>query len=209
MSYGQYESSRHSGEPVNLYYFEYGGGDLDFFAYTDAETPVTFGVTKAGLPMVYLSLPIERGKITSSGTLDKSNLTISTPHDSDLANLYLIYPPSDVTTLVMRQGHINDPLLDFKVVWSGLVLSCARKGSKAEFTCRPVSSSLRRNGLRRRYQFGCPHPLYGPDCRASKVAATRTTTVTGFCDAVTPRMVLAKMFGNALVSFSPLCLISC
>jgi hypothetical protein len=102
---------------------------------------------------------------------------VTTPHDSELAALYLIYPPSYVTTLVMYQGHVNDEDKDFRVAWSGKVLSCARKGSKAEFTCEPVSTAMRRNGLRRRYQFGCPHALYGDDCRASKVRATTVVTV--------------------------------
>jgi hypothetical protein len=36
----------------------------------------------------------------------------------------------------------------------------------------PISASMKRNGLRRRYQYGCPHVLYGPLCRADKTAAT-------------------------------------
>ena len=45
--------------------------------------------------------------------------------------------------------------------------------------CEPISSSLRRPGLRRHYQLGCPHVLYGDQCRADKAAATVTTTVAG------------------------------
>nr|WP_277923451.1 DUF2163 domain-containing protein [Sphingomonas sp. TREG-RG-20F-R18-01] len=152
--------------------FRYGDQGTQVYSYCDAEQPIVMqGVT-------FKPIPIDRTKITTSGTLDKANVTITTPQDSELADLYLIYPPSAVTTLVMYQGHVDDPDDDFRVIWSGRVMACARKGSKAEFTCEPVSTSLRRNGLRRRYQFGCPHELYGPDCRASKIRATINATVT-------------------------------
>lgn len=171
MTFANHESSRFSGEPVNLYLFEYGDGETEFFAYTDWEKQVTHS------DVTFDPLPIDRTKLTSSGTLDKSKVTVSTPQDSDLAKLYLAYPPSSVTTVTMYQGHVSDTDQEFKVVWSGRVMSCARKGSKAEFNCEPVSTSLRRNGLRRRYQYGCPHVLYGDQCRASKAAATTVVEV--------------------------------
>jgi hypothetical protein len=173
MTFSARESSRYLGEPINLYLFRYGGLDAEVFAYTDAEVPVVYG------GVTYNPLPIDRGKITSSGSLDKANVDVTTPFDTDLARLYLSRPPSSITTLIMRQGHINDPDQDYKVTWTGKVISCARKGSKAVFTCLPVSTSLLRNGLRRRYQFGCGHALFGPDCRASKAAATTAVVVTG------------------------------
>lgn len=176
MSFGNYEGSRFSGEPVNLYHFKYGENDNEFYAYTDAEQPITHPSTGPE-SVIYAPIPIDRGKITSSGSLDKSNMKISTPYDCALADLYLSYPPSYVTSLIMYQGHVSDADQDFKVVWSGRVMSCARRGSQAEFTCEPISTSLRRNGLRRRYQFGCPHVLYGDDCRADKARATASVTV--------------------------------
>lgn len=183
MAFGGFEASRFSGEPVDLYFFRYGPEAKNFFAYTDAEEPVTFGEDDDGDPIVYQPIPIDRGKITSSGTLDRANLPVRTPHNSDLANLYLIFPPSSVTTLILRQGHRLDPDQEYKVVWSGRVISCARKGSEAEFTCEPISTALRRNGLRRRYQYGCPYVLYGGDCGASKPAATTATTVSSYSGA--------------------------
>lgn len=168
MTIASHESSRFSGEPVNLYFFQYGVAPTEYHAYTDAEQPVEHsGVT-------YRPLPIDRGKISASGSLDKANVPVTTPHDCELARLYLTYPPSRPTSLIMFQGHVNDADQQFKVVWTGTVISCARKGSRAEFTCQPISVSLRRNGLRRRYQYGCPHVLYGEDCMANKDIATRT-----------------------------------
>jgi hypothetical protein len=47
----------------------------------------------------------------------------------------------------------------------------------------PVSTSLRRPGLRRHYQYGCPHQLYGPHCLANKAAATVASTVASLAGA--------------------------
>ena len=182
MSFNSYESSRCSGEPVNLYLFRYGDDALSYFAYTDAEDYISVPTITDddGNIISFQPVPIDRSKITSSGSLDNANVTVTTQQDSGLANLYLIYPPSSVTTLVMYQGHVDDTSMEFKVVWSGKVLSCARKGANAEFTCQPISTALRRNGLRRRYQYGCPLVLYSQgnaQCNASKSAASVTTVV--------------------------------
>lgn len=191
------ESSRFSGEPVTLYLFVYGESASSVLSYTDAEQPISSGVNPVnGAPLVYAPIPIDRGKIAISGTLDKASLTISTPVNTDLAQLYLKYPPSSKTGIVIRQGHIADN--DFKVVWTGRVMSCQVKSSQANFSCEPSSTSLRRNGLRRRYQYGCPLVLYGLDCRASKAAATVTATVTSVSGS---RVTLAEGWaGQALAA---------
>src|SRR5690606_25380278 len=137
-----------------------------FYAYTDAETAVVFeGIT-------YVPIPISRSAVKASGTLDKSALKVSVPINAEIAELFRIYPPAQVVTLVIRQGHIGDPDSEFLVHWSGRVLSTERKDSECEFSCEPIATSMRRTGLRRHYQIGCPHVLYGPRCRASKALAT-------------------------------------
>lgn len=179
MTFAAKETSRAAGEPINLYKFVYGDLDFQVFGYTDAEQPVA--VTDVDdVTVTFQPAPVDRTKLTASGSLDKSKVTVTLPQNCDLAALYLSYPPSSVTQLIMYQGHASDPDAEFKVVWTGKVLGCTRKGSKAEFTCEPVSTSMRRNGLRRRYQYGCPLVLYGigpRQCNANKAAATQATTV--------------------------------
>lgn len=171
MSFENYEESRDDGEPVDLYLFRYGTTANAYYAYTDAEQPITIeGVT-------YVPIPIERGKFTASGTLDKTALEVQCPINADISNLFRVYPPGQVVTLVIKQGHVNDADQDFKVIWTGRVIQCERKDSTATLACEPISTSLRRNGLRRNYQLSCPHVLYGAQCKASKIAATTTTEV--------------------------------
>ncbi len=172
MSFSNTEVSRFRGSPVTLFLFIYGNGPSSYYAYTDAEEEITFE------GKVYQPVPIGRGDINSSGTLDKATIDISMPRDLALTELFRVYPPSQVVNLIIRQGHLNDPDDQFLVCWSGRVLSCARQNNEAVFSCEPISTSLTRNGLRRNYQYGCPHVLYGPQCRANKTAATTTVTPT-------------------------------
>jgi len=171
MTFETREESRYLGEPVDLFYFRYGSAANAFYAYTDAEQAITFD------GVVYQPIPIKRGNFTASGTLDKTVLTLNCPINTDIANLFRVYPPGQVVTLIIRQGHVNDPDNDFPVIWTGRVIQCERDGSEANLSCEPVSTSMRRSGLRRNYQLSCPHVLYGPQCKASKLAATTTTQV--------------------------------
>ena len=172
MSFSGREESRFFGKPVSLYLFQYGESASSYYGYTDAEHEITFD------GKVYQPVPIERGNITASGTQDKITIDISMPVDLPLSELFRVYPPSQVVTLILRQGHVDDPDQQFLVCFSGRVLSSARKKNESVFSCEPIATSLSRNGLRRNYQYGCPHVLYGTMCRANKAAATTTITPT-------------------------------
>ncbi|MDH3233768.1 MAG: phage BR0599 family protein [Alphaproteobacteria bacterium] len=177
MSFEPIETSRELGVPINLYQFIYEGdvGDspasLSVFAYTDSEETVFHDGT------VYEPIPISRDKIRASGTLDKSAMRVRMPRDVALLALFIVWPPSQPVTLIIRQGHITDPDSEFGVIWSGTVLAVERDGDECVTTGEPISSSLRRSGLRRPYSLGCPLALYKGLCTASEAAATVTATV--------------------------------
>ncbi len=171
MTFETLEESRCLGQPVDLYYFRYGTTASAYYAYTDAEEPVTFD------GVIYEPKPIQRGAINSSGTLDKSALTVDLPTSCDVAELFRIYPPGRSVALIIRQGHLGDADNDFKVIWSGRILSSSREDSVDSLTCEPLSTAFRRSGLRRCYQYSCPHALYGEQCKASRLAGTSAATV--------------------------------
>lgn len=166
MPFGIFEGSRASGIPVDLYMFRYGSQANAYYSYTDAEDPVVYDGIE------YQPIPIQRGDISSSGTLDKSALSITVPISAGIAGLFRVYPPSQPVTAIIRQGHLNDPDAEFLAAWSGRIIQCERDESEATLTCEPIATSMRRAGLRRHYQIGCPHVLYGPQCRANQLAAT-------------------------------------
>lgn len=170
MTFADREESRNKGAPVDLYLFRYGTAPNAYYAYTDSEKAEVFnGIT-------YQPIPITRTAISASGTLDKATLKVTAPINTSIADLFRIFPPAQVVTLTIRQVHLNDPDYEALVNWSGRVLGTEREGSEIEFACEPIGTSMRRTGLRRHYQIGCPHVLYGKRCKANKALATINRT---------------------------------
>lgn len=177
MTFATYEESRDDGGPVQLYLFRYGTEAGEYYSYTSHTDDLTIDHGGSVGEVTYTPVPVQRDNITSNGTLDKSALKLNLDIGTDLAELFRVYPPSNVVTLTIYEGHIDDPDGQFVVVWAGRVISAMREGSELSLSGEPVSTQLRRPGLRRNYQYGCPHQLYGPHCMADKESATVTATV--------------------------------
>lgn len=184
MTFSSREVSRALGSPMEIYLFRYGPEQTDFFAYTDNERAVQTVV--AGVnnddPITFAPVPISRDDITAKGSLDRQSLEIRMDYDLELVTLFSDYPPSDVVTISVFGGHRGEA--EIKGVWFGRVLGFRAEGTEAIFNCEPVSSSLKRPGLRRHYQYGCPHVLYGPQCKASRAVATADFVTTAVSRAV-------------------------
>lgn len=163
MNYDLIETSDALGEPLDLYRFSYGGGAANIFCYTDAD----FEIIHAG--DVYQPAPIERGSIVTAETLDKASLDVTLPHDTEVAELFLTQPPAATVALTVFRCHWDadaGAITPPQTIWIGRVLGCSREDYLASLSCEPASTSLHRIGLRRHYQYMCPHVLYGPHCRA-------------------------------------------
>lgn len=170
MTFDARERSRATGHPINLYDIRYGPESGSIKYYTNLATAFTFN------SKTYEPLAIRHSDVVSSGNLDKTTLDLEVPESSFLADLYGAEPPSSVVSVIIRQGHVDD--LDFKVCWAGRVLGATYRETLLVLECEPISSSLRRTGLTRNYQYACPLVLYGSQCRASKAAATTVVTIT-------------------------------
>jgi hypothetical protein len=172
MSFSAREKSAANATPVNLYLFEYGTLTTSIYCYTDAEEPIELPHPTSGSPLVFLPIPISRSNIHSSGSADNSAVTVEMPKNTDFANLFTVYPPSGVVFLTLFMGHPEDG--EYRIIWSGKVLSRAIEKEMAKFRCDHAVSSLSRNILRRNWQYSCAHPLYLSPCNANKAAATAT-----------------------------------
>lgn len=188
MSFDQRENSRYSGTPVSLYLIQGAensdeGGNIGPFGFNNGETIINrkIGVNDLGQDIIlpFYPWPIKNSAITHDGTLDKSDVTISMSLGSEIDQLFLAYPPSQVVNLTIFEGHIGDPATEenYPAIWLGRILGSTYKKNEIELSCQPVSTSLKRPGLRRNYQIGCPHVLYGSQCRASRAAATVARSV--------------------------------
>lgn len=176
MSFLTRELSRALGVPYTAYHIKYGDDAAAYYAYTDAAQEISAPGSLAGETVTYEPAVISHEDITTSGTLDKQQLVVEVPRTSPLVDLFIIYPPSQVVQLTIRQGHVGSTD-SVPVKWSGRIVAMTLEGSTAKFSCEPILTSMRRNGLRRNYMIGCPYALYSDSCRANKTAATTNVIV--------------------------------
>lgn len=172
MSFATIEISREEGQPASLYLIQWGSAASSYFAYTDAEAPITFdGIT-------YEPIPIGRSNYEASGTLDRKALDISLTPNAGICRMYATNPPSEKVGMTIRQGHLNDPLSEWPVAWTGVIKNVNWEPPLAKIVAEPLDTVLARPGLRRHYMYGCPHVLYGDQCKANKEVLKRTLTPT-------------------------------
>lgn len=202
MSYDLIERSVDLGSPVTLFEFIYGATSGDAYRYSTTVDAVTL----AGRAWQPHSL--KHTEISSAGSLDKAELTISARADIEVARLFIAAPPSQPVVVNIWRGHAlteTNGWDEFVRIWTGRVLNTDWQESEVEFKCEPVATSAKRIGLRRYYQYGCPHVLYGRACTVSEVANTAQANVistanssTAIVQLVSPpaSVTIAKLIGG-------------
>lgn len=136
--------------------------------------------------ITYTPAAISLGEIKAVVVPDEQGeLEITIPENLGLALHYQSSTPRKPMFLTIYEGQADDPDRQFVMAWSGRVISAKRtiRSHTVTLSCEPLSSSLERNGLRRLYQYGCPHVLYGDQCGASiKAASVRFSPEVGAWD---------------------------
>lgn len=175
MTYLATETSIELGSPVELYDFgylttewNYTSGDSEFY---DAATGKS-----------YSPIAMTRNNIEFSSDFSRGELELVMRHDVPLIDLFRTAAPSGVVSLTVRKVHRLDGAIEIITVWKGRVLNVKWGGSEVALSCQGIRSSLMRFGLRRQFQFNCPHVLYGPACGVDKLdfeLVGNTLSVTG------------------------------
>lgn len=195
MTYDTIERSVEGGAPVELYEFTRG---TVVSRFTSADADHTLGANS------YTAAPLKRSQIESSVERARNAITVTCARNFPIADLFRVSPPTDIITLTIRRVHRGDT--DAAVVWVGRVLNCSWDGAQATLSCEPVLSSMRRIGLRRKYQRQCPHVLYqqGPGlCNVTRAAHSTTTTVTGISGTqLTVNALASKPYGGGFVEWT-------
>lgn len=124
----------------------------------------------------YISSTISISKISQSDEIAKSDLTITVPRDSAIAERFRIIPPAEPMTIVVKRAQFGTA--GFIIVWQGRVVSVSWSGAEAVITCEPIYSTIRRPGFSRYYSNVCGHSLYGPKCRVIAELYKETAMVT-------------------------------
>lgn len=185
MTYDALEESRTQGQPISLYFIRYGEPEDAYYAYTSAEQQVVYTFDSDLGPVAFQPIAITRGEINASGALDRAELEVRVPLSAGINAVFAGFPPSQVVAMFIFDGHFGEP--EFKTVWMGRLTAQAFEDEEAVYTCEPASTSLKRVGLQRFWQRGCPLVLYSQGwkkCNANEAAATTSVLTTAIDGAI-------------------------
>ena len=168
MSYTEREQSDYAGKPLELYRFAMGGR---LWLYTSADHEVAYGSD------VYQPCYIKRGGFTKGGDARKSSIDIEMGPSNELALIFRTGWLPGLMVVTIYRHHYEDA--DFSVLWKGRVTGCKWAGSVATLTSESVFTLFQRAGLRRMYQIGCPHVLFGTACGLNADSWKVVATVAG------------------------------
>jgi uncharacterized phage protein (TIGR02218 family) len=176
MSFASFETGP-EGYPIELYLFKRGLSER--YTLTSSDSVIDY------LSEQYLPIQIERGKVEVNTEMERSPIKIKIQRNAELLTNFVTFPPTEIMTLTISRFHKNDtPTPEVAVVWQGRVLSAEWQGSQATLDCEPVFTSLKRPGLRRKYQAQCPHILYGAECKLDRFVYDVTDNLTAVSGSV-------------------------
>jgi uncharacterized phage protein (TIGR02218 family) len=180
-TYAQAEVSAHGGRPVEMFRFVYGS---QVWTYSSGPEVEYNGET-------YVGYPIGRDEMQQTKDLHKSALEILLPRTSELSLLYLAGSPENIITVTVFRTHVG--VSDGPVVyWKGRIVSVEWPDpATAKLSCESVFTSLKRPGLRARYQRMCRHALYSEQCGVDKATYAVAGTVSAINAAKTVLTVSA------------------
>lgn len=127
---------------------------------TSGDTPVTHNLED------YAPHAMGRTEVESKIELSRQNLEVSMGMDDPIARRWLTTVVDGVVTLTIFSKEAETGMVN--VVWKGRLTAVKPTLSTIKLVFESVYTSLRRPGLRRRYQKNCPHVLYGRGCRLDK-----------------------------------------
>lgn len=173
MTYEASEQSVAGGQPFYLYRFTQG---LSEWRFTSRASD-WLTVDEEEEPVIWEASSISHGAVTDSSDMERAKLELALPLSDGFARRFL-QPPGNVPTHVtIFRGHEAVPD-ETRAHWKGKILGADIEGARILLNCESVISTLRRAGVRAKYQRLCRHVLYGSGCRLNIeehfVAATAT-----------------------------------
>ena len=153
--------------------------ELYNFEAVHNNTTVVTGLTSSSASvdfngLTYEPTPIGRGKIVSTSQLSKAKLKVKMSLSSDFAASRLNPSVDDILNLTLYTKINGDAPT---VTWTGRLASVSAEGKVITLIFETVFTSMRRTGLRKKYQRTCPYSLYGKGCKADRTNFSDTETV--------------------------------
>lgn len=159
MSFFSVETSRSTGQPIELYEFTYG---ILVYRYNTTASEVTVN------NFSYLPMQLSRNAITLTNDIRRSQLTISAPSSFEITNLFRVSIPATPISVVIKKKHRNDS--GVVTEWVGRIITAEWKHSGVQIYCESYYSAIQGNANMRYYGYSCPHMLFGNRCKVNKIS---------------------------------------
>jgi len=153
MSYDAFETSTQDGKPVYKIFFVQGTNE---YRYTTASYFISDS------DGTWTPAPIRASSVTQTNELAKNGIKLTLPRTNDFAGLFLGRVPETTTSVTIFRAH--DGEVEDRVWWRGRVAGVDITRDEVTLDCEDIFTSMRRPGLRARYQKGCRHALYSSEC---------------------------------------------
>lgn len=170
-------------KPKELYRFTE-GSQVWTFTSSDADE-IYSGET-------YYSITIGRDESEQKNELSKANINVTVSLDNEMGRRWMKSILDTAVGLTIFSKDVESG--DVSVIWKGRLASVKPDTSSIKLVFESVFTSLRRPGLRGKYQRSCPHVLYGRGCNLDKddfavssaITAVSGATVTATAAALQP-----------------------
>lgn len=168
MSYDAIDSSIEDGSVVELYEFVQG---VSRYTYCSTEEAVLYQ------SQIFKPFAGSRKSIKQTTDVLKDTISFVFPRGDVFASQYLGFAPDELVTVAIYRGHTTDVLGEFNVYWKGRVIGTKTSGNEISIDCESVFTSIRRPGLRARFEYNCRHSLYSAGCNVNREAYKTTGAV--------------------------------
>lgn len=135
--------------------------ESEVWTYTSGDTAVTY------MGETYEPIPLGRSETETKNELSRANIEVKLDLDNEMGKRWL---HDLVETLVGLTIFEKDEDGEIGIVWKGRLSGLKPSMSEIVLNFESVFTSLRRPGLRARYQRSCRHMLYSRGCGVSKEA---------------------------------------
>jgi len=122
----------------------------------------------------YVPTASGRSEVENKSELARSNLEVSLNIDHELSQRYMTTVVDEVVSLTLFTDDGTATLF----AWKGRLASVKPEGGVMKLIFESIYTSLRRPGLRERFQRNCRHALYGRRCKADMGDFEESSTAT-------------------------------
>jgi uncharacterized phage protein (TIGR02218 family) len=159
-TYLQYENSVEAGQPMELY--KVTSGPLPVIALTSGDQDILHAGN------TYVPSTLKRSEVSQSQDINKASLTLTCTKNNPIAELFRTGPPTYTVFITIFRQHSGENNADFVVLYKGRINACRFTKLEAELACDPIFTSLKRPGLRIKYEPTCSASLYDQKCKLNK-----------------------------------------